>query len=102
MKVTVFGASGATGIAGKQTDGVDKDSWLMRVRPRSSRLTQRGDELPPVDKEAPQKSLDKGLAGLEDDEKRQIVNVRHHVFKANKVVNYTIPFNKILMIIGTN
>ncbi len=82
MKVTVFGASGAPGIAGNETDGVEKDSWLMRVRPRSSRLTQRGNEVPPVDKEAPQASLDEGLAGLEDRESRQIVSVINIVVPA--------------------
>ncbi len=83
MKISLFGASGATGLAGEKPEGVDKDSWLVRVRPRSSRLTTRGAEFPPIDRDAPLESMDKGLKGLEDENRRQIVEVIHIVVPAH-------------------
>ena len=67
MKVSVFGASGANGLIGEQPDGTEKDSWVLRVRSRASRLTDRGSEVPPIDKDTATESMNKGLSGLEDE-----------------------------------
>ena len=74
MKIAVFGSSGAPGIAGKKVEGLENDSWAMRVRPRASRMTDRGAEMPPVDKEDSAESTRDGLSGLEEEDRRQIVN----------------------------
>lgn len=75
MKVSVFGASGSSGLVGKPPEGMEKDSWSVRVRPRSARLTDRGSETPPITKDAPLKSVGKGLAGLTSEEERKITEV---------------------------
>ncbi|MGI9516979.1 MAG: flagellar motor protein MotB [Pirellulaceae bacterium] len=85
MKISVFGASGASGLVGETPEGIEKDSWSVRVRPRSARLTSRGSEVPPIDRDAPSESLNKGLAGLDQNEERQIVNVLTIVLPANSI-----------------
>ncbi len=85
MKISVFGASGATGLVDEKPEGIEKDSWALRVRPRASRLTSRGSEVPPVERDAPRESLDKGLKGLEQDQERQIVNVLTIVLPGNSL-----------------
>lgn len=75
MKVSVFGASGSSGLVGKPPEGMEKDSWSVRIRPRSARLTDRGSETPPITKDSPLKSVGKGLAGLADEEQRKITEV---------------------------
>lgn len=85
MKISVFGASGASGIAGQPPEGIEKDSWAVRVRPRSSRMTDRGAETPPIEKDAPLESVGKGLAGLEEKDKRQIVEVVTIVVPGNAI-----------------
>jgi hypothetical protein len=74
MKIAVFGSSGATGLAGKKLQGLEKNSWVMRIRPESGRMTDRGAEFPPVERDGDEEMVREGLAGLEEDEKRQIVN----------------------------
>jgi len=85
MKISVFGGNGASGLAGKRPDGLEKDSWSVRVRPRSSRLTDRGSEVPPIEKDAPMESLGKGLAGLEENEQRQTVEIVTIVVPGNSI-----------------
>ena len=75
MKVSVFGASGSTGLVGKLPEGLEKDSWSVRIRPRQGRLTDRGSETPPVTKDAPLQSVGKGLAGLSKEDQRNLEEV---------------------------
>ncbi len=75
MKVSVFGASGSSGLIGRPPEGIEKDSWSVRIRPRSARLTDRGSETPSIDKDSPLESVGKGLAGLTDEEERNVVEV---------------------------
>lgn len=65
MKVSVFGSSGANGLVGNRPDGIEKDSWTHRVRPRASRLTATGSETPPTQYEAATSSMDGGLESLQ-------------------------------------
>jgi flagellar motor protein MotB len=89
MKIAVFGSSGAPGIVGQKLAGTEKDSWSMRVRPRSARLTDRGAELPPVNGAGSSESVKEGLAGLEDEQTRQIVNLMTVVVPGNSLGSST-------------
>ncbi len=72
IKTSVFGGNRSDGVAGTTSDGDEKDSWVVRVRPRSGRMTLRGSETPPIEMDAPENALDDGLAGLERDEERDL------------------------------
>lgn len=85
MKISVFGASAANGLVGPRADGVEKDSWLVRVRNRASRLLDRGSDMPPIDKEAPSEAMDKGLMALDDDENTEFVETFSIVLKGASV-----------------
>ncbi len=85
MKISMFGGTGSSGIAGQKTTGVDQDSLVVRVRPKSSRQAERGAEMPPVEKDAAEYALQKGLAGLEEDELK---------FQT-KLVAITLPINQL-------
>ncbi|MCA9184310.1 MAG: flagellar motor protein MotB [Pirellulaceae bacterium] len=65
MQVTLFGGGGATGVAGKSAGPLDKDSILLRVRPTSGRITNRGSETPPIDSDPTLETLSAGLESLE-------------------------------------
>ena len=68
MQVSMFGGSGATGLAGAEST-VEFDAMLTRQRPRSARVSMRGSETAPIDSEAGIKALDKGLEGLDGPQK---------------------------------
>lgn len=70
MKISMFGGAGSSGIVRDKNEGVDRDSLVTRIRPKSATRADRGAEMPPVDKETSMNALDKGLKGLEDDEMR--------------------------------
>lgn len=74
MKVTMFGGGGASGVAAEIPDGLDKDSFATRMRPRSARLTMRGTEMPPIMKDAAKSTFGEGLAGLEEEKHREVVD----------------------------
>lgn len=65
MQIALFGGGGGTGIAG-QADSLEKDTVLIRERPRSSRMTSRGSEMPPIHSDASNESLASGLEGLDE------------------------------------
>lgn len=77
VQVAMFGGGGAKGIAGK-SDGMEKDSLLMRQRARTGRMTQMGSEMPPIYSDPTLETLDAGIAGLEDDEQR-ILSTTHYI-----------------------
>ena len=72
VKVSMFAGGGATGIVGTKDTGMERDSVLMRERSKAGRLTTRGSEMPPLEADAAISSLGKGIAGLEDAEKRKL------------------------------
>ncbi len=72
VQVSLFGGGGATGIAGDRTSSMDHDALLMRERARSGRITTRGSEMPPIQSDPVYESIANGIAGLEDDEKREL------------------------------
>lgn len=65
MQVALFGGSGGTGVAGP-AEVLEKDTVLMRERPRSARLTTRGSEMPPIHSETTTTSMQSGLQGLDE------------------------------------
>lgn len=73
MQVAVFGGGGASGFASK-AEGMEKDALLMRERSRAGRMSQDGSEIPPEHNEQVLASIDKGVAGLEDKELREVFN----------------------------
>lgn len=72
MQVAMFQAGGAVGIAADSETALDKDSLLLRERPRAGRITTRGSEMPPINSDTTTSSLAKGIAGLEQDEQREL------------------------------
>lgn len=64
MQVAMFGGGSATGLAGKNEGALDQDSLLLRIRPKSARLTIRGSEMPPLYSDPTTESLDAGLKSL--------------------------------------
>lgn len=66
MQVALFGGSGGTGVAGP-AEVLEKDTVLLRERPRSARLTTRGSEMPPIHSDVTTQSLASGLQGLEEE-----------------------------------
>lgn len=68
MQVAMFGGGGATGIAGPKPESLEEDSFLIRRRPVSGRLTDRGSEMPPMYVDPLRESVSAGLQSLEDSE----------------------------------
>jgi flagellar motor protein MotB len=61
MQVSMFGGSGATGVAGDS----NRDALILRQRPRSARISMRGSETPPPKADPGMNALHSGLAGLD-------------------------------------
>jgi flagellar motor protein MotB len=72
IQVSMFGGGGATGMAAEAQGPLDHDALLLRQRQRSGRITQVGSEMPPIHSDAVYESLSKGIAGLEEDEMRDM------------------------------
>lgn len=72
MKTTMFSATGGTGIAGEKTSGIEKESMVMRTRPRAARVSMRGSEMPPSKEDPPASEVSDALAGLDEDEARNL------------------------------
>ncbi len=62
------GAAGASGVAGHPHDGLDKDSWSKRVRPRAARIAMQGSEMPPVLSDMGQMPKGSGLKSVTKEE----------------------------------
>ena len=72
IQVSMFGGGGATGMAAEAQGPLDHDALLLRQRQRSGRISQVGSEMPPIHSDAVTESLSKGVAGLENDEMREL------------------------------
>ena len=68
IQVAMFGGAGATGIAGDPPDGIEKDSWVVRTRPPSARISMDGAEMPPMQQDPSKQSTDGNLSGLDSDQ----------------------------------
>ncbi|MCA9215911.1 MAG: flagellar motor protein MotB, partial [Planctomycetales bacterium] len=87
MQVSMFSGGGASGIAGPSQTPTELDSIIMRVRSRAGRLTTRGSEIPPSNRDPSLRSLAKGLQGLEDDERRQLSSQHSATIALAELVN---------------
>ena len=72
MQISMFQGGGAMGIAAEAKSPQDLNALLMRKRPKSGRITTRGSEVPPIAKDPTTESLAKGIAGLEEEEHRDL------------------------------
>ena len=72
MQVSMFSGGGASGIIGPPQTPLELDAIVMRVRSRAGRITQRGSEMPPTNKDPALTSLSSGLKGLEESERRKL------------------------------
>lgn len=88
VTVSVFGAAGATGVAGHKHDKLDRNSWSQRVRPRAARIAMHGSEMPPIQKEISTKAIGRGLESTTDEENKKDV-MRTYAFELpiEKLVN---------------
>ncbi|MCA9136741.1 MAG: flagellar motor protein MotB [Planctomycetales bacterium] len=66
VTVSVFGAAGATGVAGHKHDQLDRNAWSQRVRPRAARIAMQGSEMPPIEKEISNAAVGQGLEAISD------------------------------------
>lgn len=65
MQIATFGSGGGTGSAGDNHFPIDRDSLLVRYRPRTARSVLRGSETLPHETDPVQDSVAKGLKSLE-------------------------------------
>ena len=63
---------GSMGVASNSQSPNPKDAVLFRQRSYAGRTTNRGSEMPPVNTAPTLTAMNKGLAGLTDDEKREL------------------------------
>ncbi len=66
VTASVFGAAGATGVAGHEHDKLDRNSWSQRIRPRAARIAMQGSEMPPIEKEMTTKAIGRGLEAISE------------------------------------
>ena len=76
MQQSFFGGGGASGIVSKADSAIEQDSLVLRTRPRSSRLTTRGTETPPINSDPSNQSLSEGLQSLQEQLKRDMQTTR--------------------------
>ena len=77
VQKSLFANGAASGIAGDEIDGPEQDSFVQRVRPRSSRIALSGAEMVPYYTEPSNKSVGKGLKTLSSEESKQDVMSTH-------------------------
>jgi hypothetical protein len=65
MQISLFGGGGATGLAAESDVPLERDSLVVRFRAKSSRVTTRGSETPPIHTDPSLNSLQNGLEGLD-------------------------------------
>ena len=88
VQVSAFGASGATGVAGKEHEAMENQSWVQRVRPRASRIAMDGSEMPPMMDEPSNKAVGKGLEAVDDEvTKKDIMTTNSFQMKLAPLVN---------------
>lgn len=63
---------GSMGVASSSQSPNPKDAVLFRQRSYAGRITSRGSEMPPVNTAPTLTAMNKGLAGLTDEEMRQL------------------------------
>lgn len=72
-RVSSFGRSSASGVAGKIHKGLDMRSWVERVRPRAARIAMQGSEMPPLIEYPAASPAGRGLKAPDDKESKKDV-----------------------------
>lgn len=86
MQISLFGHGGSSGFIA-DADGMVKDALLMRTRARTGRVSQDGSPIPPAYSDPDLETLDKGLAGLDEDDVREITTTHHIRQKVDSLVD---------------
>ncbi|OYP32297.1 flagellar motor protein MotB [Rhodopirellula sp. MGV] len=95
VTVSVFGAAGATGVAGHKHEQLDKDSFTTRIRPRVARLAVQGAEMPPIEKEVAKAAVGKGLEGpTEAEAKRDVMKTFAFELPIKRMVEDNMTVNR--------
>ncbi len=68
VKASMFGQGAATGLAGHKLEGIERDSYVERFRPRASRMVMTGSEMPPFEQTTVEKKSNGKMKGLDDPE----------------------------------
>lgn len=66
MQQSLFGSGGSSGTIGNKLEAQEKDSYVVRVKPASSRLTPHGSSMPPMYSDPVTEAASKGLAALKE------------------------------------
>ncbi|QDU40243.1 flagellar motor protein MotB [Maioricimonas rarisocia] len=66
MQLAMFGGGGSDGLAGPHDGNLSNESLMLRVRPVTARLSQRGSETAPMYTDPVKESLANGLQALEN------------------------------------
>jgi len=72
IKSSLFAGAGGSGIAGEPVPGIERESLLVRMRPKAARMAASGTEMPPIETDPSTKDFSDALQGLEDDEVRDV------------------------------
>ena len=91
LQVTFSSSGGATGVAGEVNAKGDRDSFVMRERPRSGRLAMSGSEMPPVDSNPSLMGVESALGSLKDEEDHDMSLRRE----------FDIPLNRLMRADGS-
>ena len=67
MQVAAFGGRKNAGAPGPTSEESDADQLVLRYRPRSSRQTAHGSEMPAIEEDALAESLSQGLKALDEE-----------------------------------
>ncbi|TWU02167.1 flagellar motor protein MotB [Stieleria varia] len=76
------GNSGATGVAGHAHEGLDRDCWSTRVRPRAARIAMEGSEIPGEITETSEAAVGRGLETVDEEQAKKDV-MKSYAFQAN-------------------
>ena len=74
IQKTLFSGAGSTGLVGEPPDGLERDSFIMRIRPKTARRCLQGSEMPPTKKSPNTLSVTGSLAGLEGDQFKDLAD----------------------------
>lgn len=64
MQQALFGSGGSSGTIGEKLEALERDSYVVRIKPTASRLTTHGSEMPPLHKDPVTEAASKGLKAL--------------------------------------
>lgn len=88
VSYSAIGKDGATGVVGHKHDGLDRDSWVQRIRPPAARIALSGSEMPPMMDEPSKQAVGKGLEAVnQEDAKRNVMTTNSFQIPIQQLVN---------------